>query len=91
MLKRFVATGIESSVCKSWGGWEGEIEWLYFYNVELLPEIKAQCIEAGMAPDATADVEISMNKLEGRVVTVTDEGEEVFELPFTLKVTPSFD
>lgn len=91
MSKRVTATGIESSVCKSWGGWEGEIEWLYFYNVELLPEIKAQCIEAGMTPDATADVEISMNKLEGRVVTVTDECEEVFELPFTLKVTPSFD
>ncbi|QIN99187.1 hypothetical protein smaug_107 [Salmonella phage smaug] len=91
MLKRFAATGIESSVCKSWEGWEGEIEWLYFYNVELLPEVKAKCVEAGMAPDATADVEISMNKLEGRVVTVTDEGEEVFELTFTLKVTPSFD
>ncbi|EJT0117299.1 hypothetical protein NVX19_003553 [Salmonella enterica] len=90
MQKRVTATGIESSVCKSWGGWEGEIEWLYFYNVELLPEIKAKCIEAGMAPDATADIEITMTKLEGRVITVSDEGEEVFELPFTLAVTPNF-
>ncbi|WDR22155.1 hypothetical protein PJM41_0070 [Salmonella phage vB_SenS_UTK0009] len=90
MSKRVTATGIESSVCKSWDGWEGEIEWLYFYNVELLPEIKAKCIEAGMAPDATADIEITMTKLEGRVITVSDEGEEVFELPFTLAVTPSF-
>ncbi|EJB4242355.1 hypothetical protein MT068_001442 [Salmonella enterica] len=90
MSKRVTATGIESSVCKSWGGWEGEIEWLYFYNVELLPEVKAKCIEAGMSPDATADIEITMTKLEGRVITVSDEGEELFELPFTLTVTPKF-
>jgi hypothetical protein len=91
MQNRVVATGIESAICKSWEDWEGEIEWLYFYNVELLPEVKAKCIEAGMAPDAKADIVITMNKLEGLVITVTDEGEEVFELPFSLTVTPKFD
>ncbi|CCI88490.1 hypothetical protein BN79_077 [Yersinia phage phiR2-01] len=90
MSKRVTATGIESAVCKSWGGWEGEIEWLYFYDVELLPEVKAKCIEAGMSPDAKADVEFSMTSLTGSVITVSDEGEEVFELPFSLIVTPGF-
>ncbi|WFG41132.1 hypothetical protein NBDNFGHP_00086 [Salmonella phage MET_P1_100_107] len=89
MQNRVVATGIESAICKSWEDWEGEIEWLYFYDVELLPEVKAKCVEAGMAPDAKAD--ISMSELKGRVVTVSNEGEEVFELPFSLAVTPKFD
>ena len=91
MSKRVTATGIESVICKSWEDREGEIEWLYFYDVELLPEVKAKCVEAGMAPGARADVEIIMNKLEGSVITVSDEGEEVFELPFSLTVTPKFD
>ncbi|ATW62591.1 hypothetical protein [Salmonella phage SP-3] len=59
MQNRVIATGIESAICKSWEGWEGEIEWLYFYDVELLPEVKAKCVEAGMAPDAKADIEFS--------------------------------
>ncbi len=91
MQNRVVATGIESAICKSWEDWEGEIEWLYLYNVELLPEVKAKCIEAGMAPDAKADIDILMSELKGRVVTVSTEGEEVFELPFSLTVTPKFD
>ena len=91
MQNRVVATGIESAICKSWGDWEGEVEWLYLYNVELLPEVKAKCIEAGMAPDAKADIDILMSELKGRVVTVSNEGEEVFELPFSLTVTPKFD
>ncbi|QBQ80691.1 hypothetical protein VAH1_00082 [Escherichia phage vB_EcoS_VAH1] len=91
MQNRVVATGIESAICKSWEDWEGEIEWLYLYNVELLPEVKAKCIEAGMAPDARADIDILMSELKGRVVTVSNEGEEVFELPFSLTVTPKFD
>lgn len=91
MQNRAVATGIESAICKSWEDWEGEIEWLYLYNVELLPEVKAKCIEAGMAPDAKADIDILMTELKGRVVTVSNEGEEVFELPFSLTVTPKFD
>ncbi|HCH9411463.1 TPA: hypothetical protein NNV62_003710 [Salmonella enterica] len=91
MQNRVIATGIESAICKSWEGWEGEIEWLYFYDVELLPEVKAKCVEAGMAPDAKADVEFSMTSLTGRVITVSDEGEEVFELPFSLIVTPGFE
>lgn len=91
MQNRVVATGIESAICKSWEDWEGEIEWLYLYNVELLPEVKAKCIEAGMAPDAKADIDILMPELKGRVVTVSNEGEEVFELPFSLTVTPKFD
>lgn len=91
MQNRVVATGIESAICKSWEDWEGEIEWLYLYNVELLPEVKAKCIEAGMAPDAKADIDILMSELKGRVVTVSNEGEEVFELPFSLIVTPKFD
>ncbi|QFG07635.1 hypothetical protein GFIDFPLM_00090 [Salmonella phage CRW-SP5] len=91
MTECVTATGIESAVCKSWGGWEGEIEWLYFYDVELLPEVKAKCVEAGMAPDAKADIEITMTKLEGRVITLNDDYEEVFELPFKLSVTPSFE
>ncbi|AXC41554.1 hypothetical protein HOT63_gp143 [Salmonella phage S131] len=91
MQNRVVATGIESAICKSWEDWEGEIEWLYLYNVELLPEVKAKCIEAGMAPDAKADIDILMSDLKGRVVTVSNEGEEVFELPFSLTVTPKFD
>ncbi|QBQ81349.1 hypothetical protein EASG3_00093 [Escherichia phage vB_EcoS_EASG3] len=91
MQNRVVATGIESAICKSWEDWEGEIEWLYLYNVELLPEVKAKCIEAGMAPDAKADIDILMSELKGRVVTVSNEGEEVFELPFSLAVTPKFD
>lgn len=91
MQNRVIATGIESAICKSWEGWEGEIEWLYFYDVELLPQVKAKCVEAGMAPDAKADIDISMSELKGRVVTVSNEGEEVFELPFSLTVTPKFD
>ncbi|BEU75915.1 hypothetical protein KSS14E_1560 [Escherichia coli phage KS_S14] len=91
MQNRVIATGIESAICKSWEDWEGEIEWLYLYNVELLPEVKAECIEAGMAPDAKADIDILMSELKGRVVTVSTEGEEVFELPFSLTVTPKFD
>lgn len=91
MQNRVAATGIESAICKSWEDWEGEIEWLYLYNVDLLPEVKAKCIEAGMAPDARADIDISMSELKGRVVTVSNEGEEVFELPFSLSVTPKFD
>lgn len=91
MQNRVIATGIESAICKSWEDWEGEIEWLYLYNVELLPEVKAKCIEAGMAPDAKADIDILMSELKGRVVTVSTEGEEVFELPFSLTVTPKFD
>lgn len=91
MQNRVIATGIESAVCKSWEDWEGEIEWLYLYNVELLPEVKAKCVEAGMAPDAKADIDILMFELKGRVVTVSNEGEEVFELPFSLTVTPKFD
>ncbi|WCZ58024.1 hypothetical protein K38_067 [Salmonella phage Kenya-K38] len=91
MQNRVTATGIESAICKSWEDWEGEIEWLYLYNVELLPEVKAKCIEAGMAPDAKADIDILMSELKGRVVTVSNEGEEVFELPFSLIVTPKFD
>ncbi|CAE53224.1 hypothetical protein MKLDHNNG_00080 [Salmonella phage EH1] len=91
MQNRVVATGIESAICKSWEDWEGEIEWLYLYNVDLLPEVKAKCIEAGMAPDAKADIDILMSELKGRVVTVSNEGEEVFELPFSLTVTPKFD
>lgn len=91
MSKRVIATGIESSVCKSWGGWEGEIEWLYFYSAELLPEVKAKCVEADMSPDTKVDVEITMNSLMGRVLSISDEGEELFEYPFTLSVTPKFD
>ncbi len=44
-----------------------------------------------MAPDAKADIDILMSELKGRVVTVSNEGEEVFELPFSLTVTPKFD
>ncbi|MFP9166892.1 hypothetical protein ACLI1Y_16125, partial [Enterococcus faecalis] len=68
MQNSVVATGIESAICKSWEGWEGEIEWLYFYDVELLPEVKAKCVDAGLAPDAKADIDISMSELKGRVV-----------------------
>ena len=91
MQKRFTATGIESAICKSWEDWEGDTEWLYLYNVELLPEVKAKCIEAGMAPDAKADIDILISELKGSVVTVSNEGEEVFEIPFSLTVTPKFD
>ena len=90
MTKQHKATGIESALCKSWDGWEGEIEWIYFYDTELLPEIKAKCIAAGMDPDANVDIEITLVKLEGRVLTFDEAGVENFELPFTLTVTPVF-
>ncbi|QXN67611.1 hypothetical protein [Klebsiella phage vB_Kpn_3] len=38
-MSNVTATGVESAVCKSWGGWEGEIEWMDFYNGELQPEV----------------------------------------------------
>lgn len=91
MSKRIIATGIESSLCKTWAGWEGEIEWLYFYDVHLLPEVKAKCVAAGLDPDAKVDLDISMAKLEGRVITFDDEGNEKFEVPFTLSVAPVFE
>ena len=91
MQNRVIAAGIESAICKSWEDWEGDTGWLAFYNVELLPEIKAKCIEAGMAPDAKADIDILISELKGSVVTVSNEGEEVFEIPFSLTVTPKFD
>lgn len=84
MQNRVIAAGIESAICKSWEGWEGEIEWLYFYDVELLPEIKAKCVEAGMAPDAKADIDISMSELKGRVVTVSNGGGRSFRTSILL-------
>lgn len=91
MQNHVIASGIEGSICKTWEAWEGDTEWLYFYNVELLPEIKDKCVEAGLSPDAKVDLDISMTGLECRIVSFNDKYEEVFGLPVKLVVTPKFD
>lgn len=91
MTKSYKATGIESALCKSWKGWDGGVEDLYFYDVELQPEILAKCVEGGMHPDSEVAVDINMLELSGKVISFDEAGDEVFSLPFTLNVSPVFE
>ena len=39
-MSKVTATGIESALILNWDGWDGDHEWMCFYDAELRPEIK---------------------------------------------------
>ena len=38
-MSKVTATGIESALVLNWDGWDGDHEWMVFYNCELQPEL----------------------------------------------------
>lgn len=91
MSERITATGIEASMVLSWAGWDGDHEWMCFYDAELRPEIKEALVTNLEMPEGITDVEIDLTKLVATVNVYSKERSEehslIFSHLFELKVT----
>lgn len=87
MSNRITATGVEALLIKTWAGWEGDgLDWMFFYDCELRPEILEDCVAKGWSPDHQFDVELNINALTAQVIVVVG-GEETTVKEYKLAVT----
>lgn len=81
-------TGPERTFVKTWEGWDGDgLDWMYFYDCELQPEILKDCKAKGYSPDTQFDLELCMNNHKARIVTDDGEGNGITVMDYVLAVT----
>ena len=85
-MSKVTATGIESALVLNWDGWDGDHEWMVFYNCELQPELWTKLTDEHAMPYGPITVEIEMTKLIA-TVTVHQHMEEIFRKSIKLVVS----
>lgn len=82
------AEGIESCLVKSWQGWDGEPEFLYFYDCELL---ESAVKNTGLDTLEVADVSINLADMTAEVRQLTMDRQAWNTYKFKLQVTPIYE
>lgn len=82
------ATGPERTFVKNWKGWDGDgLDWMYFYNCELQPEMLKDCVGKGHSPTTQFNLELCLNDHTANILTVDDEDNDVTVMEYALAVT----
>lgn len=91
-MTKVTATGIESALVTDWSGWDGDHEWMCFYDTSLRPEIKAELIKQHGMPEGTVDVDIDLTELIATINVYSSEEDHglVFSHKVRLIVTANF-
>ena len=85
-MAKITATGIESALVLNWEGWDGDHEWMVFYNCELQPELWTKLTDEHAMPYGIIDVEIETSKLIATVM-VCENMTEIFRKNIKLVVS----
>ncbi|QGH45288.1 hypothetical protein [Bacteriophage Eos] len=82
------ATGPERTFVKTWEGWDGDgLDWMYFYDCELQPEILKDCVDKGYSPTTQFNLELCLNDHTAQILAVDEEGNDVTVMDYALAVT----
>lgn len=84
-MAKITATGIESALVSNWEGWDGDHEWMVFYNCELQPELWTKLTDEHAMPYGIIDVEIEFSKLIATIM-VCENMTEIFRKSVKLSV-----
>lgn len=82
------ATGPERTFVKTWEGWDGDgLDWMYFYDCELQPEMLKDCVDKGHSPTAQYDLELCMNAHIARIMVNDEDGFATTVMEYALAIT----
>lgn len=91
---RHSSVGVEAAFCSSWSGWDDDGDFMTFYDVELLPEVKEHLRKKGVEVEHQVDLTIGLSDLIAEFNTYdpqNEEGAPTSAIVLNWKVVPVFD
>jgi hypothetical protein len=79
---RTIATGFESSIIRSWSGWDGDLDMMQFYD----PVLAVDVFEVGKAGDLLEGWCVFFTLESSTLTFYNDKNEEVKAVQFSLEI-----